>query len=109
MPILKLPKSIKWLFACAVLVLLFQTAYRMICFSIFKQDFAGASANLGSILWLGFRFDWKLVSIVSLFLLLLSVFPATHLFKTSLGKHTAFIVYTLFIAVLLVFYIGPLD
>lgn len=107
MPIFPLPKTIRWIGLCGLLLLLLMSLYRL---GIYIGFYRGISeANIAAAdWWLGFRFDARLVATVSLAMLLLSFLPGMHFFKHRKGKKTAQFFYAVFAAALLLFYAADL-
>lgn len=54
--------------------------------------------------WMGLRFDCRIVASISLLMILISLWPGLHFFKTSAGKFTSIVLYCLFTAGVLIFY-----
>lgn len=99
---LKMPKSIAWILATMLVMLLLMTTYRLLVHYLFAPEIAPAS--LGQLMWLGFKFDLRYVSLFSLPVLLVSLTKGLHLFKSRAGKKTGLTLFTVFTTLLLVFY-----
>lgn len=99
---LKMPKSIAWILATMLVLLLLMTAYRWFVYAFFAT--AIAPAGLGELLWMGFKFDLRYVSLFTLPVLLVSFSSSMHVFKSRLGKTFALSLFTIFSSLLLLLY-----
>ncbi|TAD86356.1 MAG: hypothetical protein EAY75_08520 [Bacteroidetes bacterium] len=103
MPFFKLPKTLRWLGAVALLLLLLLNSYRLGICLYFYKDFWGQPEFYRS-LWMGFRFDCRIVGGITLLLLLISFLPGVHFFKRSWPQRLAMVVYGLAAALLFSLY-----
>ncbi|CAN5426281.1 hypothetical protein BH10BAC3_BH10BAC3_26400 [soil metagenome] len=104
MAIFRLPKTIRWIVVCAILLLILLTAYRYCINLLFPNLFAGIKTGLGNAFWYGLRFDVRIVGGLTLLMFLLSFYPGKHYFRSEEGKKVALWVYGFFITMILVFY-----
>lgn len=102
MSMLKMPKSIAWILATMLVMLLLMMAYRLFVLALFAPE--PAPASVGQLLWLGFKYDLRYVSLFTLPVLLASFSGSLHLFKSSAGKKFGIIVFTIFSSLLLLLY-----
>jgi hypothetical protein len=103
MALLKMPKTIRWVGICALLMLVIMSLYRFTVYQFFPEVFVGVKSNSGQAFWYGLRFDARLVAMVSLFMLLLSFWPGLHFFKWTIGKKMALFLYGFFFTIILLF------
>ena len=102
MSMLKIPKSVAWILTTMLVMLLLMTGYRLFVYALFASE--TAPATVGQLLWLGFKFDLRYVSLFSLPVLLAGFSAPLHLFKSSAGKKFGLIVFTVFSTLLLLLY-----
>jgi hypothetical protein len=103
MPFFKLPKTLRWLGAVALVLLLLLNAYRVGIYLYFYKDLLSNSLLYRS-LWMGFRFDCRIVGAVTLLLLLISFVPGVHFFKREWAKRLAMVWYGIALAVIFSLY-----
>lgn len=99
---LKMPKSIAWILATMLVMLLLMMAYRLFVYALFAPE--TAPAGVGQLLWMGFKFDLRYVSLFTLPVLLVSFNGSLHMFKSSAGKNFGMIVFTVFSSLVLLLY-----
>jgi phosphoglycerol transferase MdoB-like AlkP superfamily enzyme len=98
------PKNIKWLLACGILFLLLMSLVRIVFLNVFPAPSGSRPVPFGEVMWLGFRFDARVVGIVSLILFLKGLVPFLKPFERAAGKYLALTVWSLFIVVAGIFY-----
>ncbi|KAA5537412.1 sulfatase-like hydrolase/transferase [Taibaiella lutea] len=98
------PKNIKWLLGCGILFLLLMTVLRIVFLNIFPAPSGSQPVPVAEILWLGLRFDARIIAIVSLILFLKGLVPFLNPFETRAGKRFALIVWSVFIIIIGIFY-----
>jgi hypothetical protein len=99
MPLFRIPKSVLWVLLNCIVLLAVMMAYRVVTQSIFSKDIEQVPA--AKIWWMGFRFDFRYVSIVALLVLLIGFLPALHLYKSIAGKRIGIVLFTLFAFIML--------
>ncbi|ANI87848.1 hypothetical protein A9P82_00040 [Arachidicoccus ginsenosidimutans] len=102
---INIPRSIKWLLILGVIFLILMTLTRIVQVSVFPKPDSD-EIHLGSILWLGFRYDCRMVASACLLFFILSLIKPLNPFETKKGKILAFILWTVLIIWLLIFYIA---
>ena len=91
---MRIPKTVKWVIACTLLLIGLQSVYRLLLHAYFSQeDLAGRT--FVRVVLQGLRFDARYAAAASLAVLLVSFIPGLHLFKTTAGKVWGLTVYTL--------------
>ena len=96
MAIQRMPKTIRWIGICALLLLAVLSLYRIGIYQLFPDVFSGAKKNAAQAFWFGFRFDVRLVAAISLFMIAISFWPGLHFFKWEGGKKIALFLYGFF-------------
>ncbi|MDB5192322.1 MAG: hypothetical protein JWQ96_1885, partial [Segetibacter sp.] len=99
---LSVPRYIQWIFLTALFFLLLMTLLRLSLVLSFNR-----SSDFKSLLpafWLGFRFDLRIVSIVSFLVFLFGSIKPLHPLQKKYGRLVSFIIYTLFSIVFTIFY-----
>ena len=99
---IKVPRYIQWIVLTAVIFLLLMTLLRLILVLIFGHN-VSYSALLPSFI-LGFRFDLRMVSIVSLVIFLAGSIKPFHPFLTKAGRAISFWLYGIFSVIFCVLY-----
>jgi len=97
--------TILWLIYSGVFFLILMTVLRIVFTKAFPPSSTFADYPLGGALFLGFRYDARDVSIVSLLIFLLSLIPALNPFRTNTGKKIAMTIWTLSAIFFMLFYI----
>ena len=98
------PKNIKWLLGCGLLFLVLMTVLRIVFLNTFPAPSGSRPVPVAEILWLGLRFDARVVAVVSVILFLKGLAPFLNPFEKPAGKRFALIVWCLFIIIAGVFY-----
>lgn len=98
-----MPKTIRWIGICALLLLAVLSLYRIGIYQLFPDVFNGAKKNAAQAFWFGFRFDVRLVAAISLFMIAISFWPGLHFFKWEGGKKIALFLYGFFATLILLF------
>jgi hypothetical protein len=93
MKILRLPKTVRWVLGCALLLLVILNVYRLFLHAYFGKEWLEGPA-LWQSLWMGFRFDCRYAGGISLLVMLLGYLPGLHVFKRSAGKALGLTLYT---------------
>jgi hypothetical protein len=104
MRLFRLPKTVRWLIFSALLLLVFLTVYRYIVYLLFQAHLPGIKEGFKLALWYGFRFDLRIIGIITLILFLFSFYPGKHYFKSEEGKTVALWISGFFISVILLTY-----
>ena len=99
---IRVPRYIQWIVLNAIIFLVLMTLLRLILVLIFGHN-VSYSALLPSFL-LGFRFDVRMVSIVSVIVFLIGSIKPFHPFQTKAGRAISFWLYGLFSAIFCVLY-----
>ncbi len=81
-----LPKHIQWLLATGFLVLLLMSVLRLVFLNVFTPPSGSLPMPYAQSLFLGLRYDARMVSIACLLLLILGCFPALTPFGSKQGK-----------------------
>src|ERR1043165_3558006 len=82
---LKIPKLIRWIFATGIIFLLLMTLLRLCLFFFFDKQ-GNHFSDIFPALFLGLRYDLKMVSIFLVFMLLFGSLPFIHPFNTTRGR-----------------------
>lgn len=99
-----MPKTIRWIGICAILMLVFMSCYRLGIYWAFSGTFSDAKSYTGQAAGYGFLFDARWVAIASLFMFLLSFWPRLHFFKWKEGKKMAVVIYGILFFFLVLLY-----
>jgi len=99
-----IPKNIKWLLGCGVLFIVLMTLLRIAFLLNFAAPSGSRPVPVVHILWLGLRFDARVVAIVCLILFLFGLMPFLDPLKKRAGKRFALTIWSLFILVSGIFY-----
>jgi phosphoglycerol transferase MdoB-like AlkP superfamily enzyme len=97
-----IPKNIKWLLASGILFLVLMSVLRIIFLNVFPAPSGSRPLPVSDLMWLGLRFDARVVAIVCLILFLKGLFVKP--FEKPFGKAIALIIWSLFIIVAGIFY-----
>ena len=97
-----IPKNIKWLLASGILFLVLMSVLRIIFLNVFPAPTGSRPVPVASLMWLGIRFDARVIGIVCLILFLKGLFVKP--FEKPFGKAIALSIWTLFIIIAGVFY-----
>jgi len=88
---LKIPKLILWIFSIGIIFFLVMTVLRLALFIFFDRQGNHFSDIFPSLL-LGVRYDFKMICILLLLILLIGSVPLFHPFNSRIGKRIWFIV-----------------
>jgi phosphoglycerol transferase MdoB-like AlkP superfamily enzyme len=100
---LKVPRYIQWIIITALIFLLLMSSLRLALVLSFKHS-AHLSDLIPSFL-LGFRFDLRVISILSLLLFLIGSFKPFHPIQKKAGRAISFMLWSIFILIFCFFYI----
>lgn len=98
------PKNIKWLLGCGILFLALMSILRIVFLNVFPAPSGSQPVPVAQVLWLGLRFDARVIAIVSLILFFKGLVPFLKPFEKIAGKRLALVVWGLFIVVAGIFY-----
>lgn len=98
------PRNILWLCCTGLLFLLLLTVLRMIFIQVFPPPSGSRPMPYGAALWLGLRYDARIVSIACLLFFALGLIPALDPFRTRTGRRAAFLIWALLIVTAGIFY-----
>lgn len=103
---LSIPKNIWWLFSTGFLFLLLMTLLRVVFMMVFSPPSGNGNLPMpyGQSLWLGLRYDARMVAVACLLLFLLGLIPALNPFRSTAGKRTALTLWFILILVAGIFY-----
>ncbi|MBS1598715.1 MAG: sulfatase-like hydrolase/transferase [Bacteroidetes bacterium] len=82
---LKIPKLIRWIFSTGIIFLLLMIALRLCLFFFFDKQ-GNHFTDIFPALFLGLRYDLKMISILLMFMLIFGSIPYIHPFNSSRGK-----------------------
>ncbi len=99
---IKLPRYIQWIVLTGIIFLLLMTLLRFALVLIFGHSVSYSSLVPSFIL--GFRFDLRMISIVSIIIFLIGSIKIFHPFQTKAGRAISFWVYGIFSAIFCVLY-----
>lgn len=99
------PAYIQWIIRNGIAFLIVMSLLRLLFIKIFPPSAAFVHYPLGSALFLGFRYDARMVSIVGLIFFILGLIPATNPFRHGGGRKTAIVLWSILSFVLVLFYI----
>ncbi len=108
MRILRLPKTLRWIAACAFLLMLTIVAYRVVIFFLFKDLFVNGTPSVTAAFLLGLAFDARIMAIVTVLAFALSFWPGIHYFKTKTGKNVAICLFAVALFVIHIFYMADI-
>jgi len=100
---LKIPKLIRWIFATGIIFLLLMTLLRLCLFVFFDKQGNHFSEILPA-LFLGLRYDLKMISIFLVFMLVFGSIPFIHPFNTIRGRRIWLIVIGIVSFIFIFFY-----
>ena len=100
-----IPKYIQWLLLLSAIFLALMTLLRIVEINVFPKPDSD-SIYLGKILRMGFRYDCRTMSIVCGIFFILSLIKPLNPFATKAGKLSAFILWTFFGVLFIIFYIA---
>lgn len=99
-----LPKHIQWLLASGLLFLLLMTLLRVAFLMVFRPPSGSLPVPYGHALFLGLRYDARMVAIACLLLFALGLIPALNPFRKDKGRRLAMVVWFILILVAGIFY-----
>ena len=99
-----IPRLVRWIFSVAIFLFVLMSLMRIAAYWYFSPPGLTVTQSLKAF-WLGFRYDAREVSIISLLLLLLGSVPALHPFKTKAGKRLVFFLLPVALIAIIVFYV----
>lgn len=100
----RIPRTVRWVFAISILLLLAMTAARVFSWYMFRLP-ETETDNIFPTFWLGFRYDARVVAAIGLFFLLLSAFPALNPFQNKKARRIWIIYYILVSLLLTIFFV----
>lgn len=100
----KTPNYIKYIFINFILLIVFNTIFRMLFYSFFAELDTATSSEVQTAFWFGFRFDIKLAAIAIFPLSLLVLIVNRRFFTSSIYRKFANIYLVLTYIILTVFY-----
>jgi len=100
----KIPAYLQWLLVSSALYLVIMTLLRIVFLFTFPAPAVSGKIPLAPVFWLGFRFDIRIISIVSLLSFVLYLIPPVHPFKSRTGKTIVLTIWILFAITLCLFY-----
>ncbi len=101
---IRLSKTEQWLLCTGVFLLLLMTLSRIAFLRIFPAPGSGQEFSISEVLFLGLRFDARVVAVTCLLIWLLSFIPAFNPFKNTFGKKLAMTLWLLFLILSGIFY-----
>ncbi|MBX2930924.1 MAG: sulfatase-like hydrolase/transferase [Chitinophagaceae bacterium] len=99
----KIPRYIAWLIQTGIIFLILMSLLRWLLVIFFRTP-SEKSISLIDAYLLGFRFDVRFVAIALLLIFLIGNIPFLHPINKKWGERTAFLIWTIFIVTLCVFY-----
>ncbi len=100
---LKMPRYLMWLIQTGIIYLLLMSLLRWALVIFFRTP-SEKNISLIDAYWLGFRFDLRFISMPLLLIFLLSNIPFLHPINKKWGERISFIIWTVFVIALCVFY-----
>lgn len=100
----RMPKTLRWIGMTSLLLLLLMTLARLAVYYRFRLPVTG-SDSIGPALWLGFRFDFRLLASLGLFVGLLTAIKALDPFRNKKAMKGWLFFYTVFLLVFVLFYL----
>lgn len=100
---LKVPRYIQWVTLTGIIFLLLMTLLRLTVLLTFPPP-AQQNIPVSRALFLGFRYDLRIVSIACLIIFLIGTIKPLHPFEKKWGKRISLWLWTLFVIVFAVFY-----
>lgn len=100
---LKIPKLIRWIFSTGIIFLLLMTLLRLSLFLFFDKQ-GNHFSDILTALFLGLRYDLKMISILLLFMLLAGSIPFIHPFNTVRGRRIWLIILGIISFIFVFFY-----
>lgn len=105
MGLFRLPKTIRWIFSSAIMLITLLAAYRFSIYQLFPNLFGTLKTGAANAFWYGLRFDGRLVGTITLLLFLASFYPGKHFFKSEEGRKVALWVLGFLLTGTLAFYV----
>ncbi len=99
---IKVPRYIQWIVLTGIIFLVIMTLLRLALVIIFAHKIS--VSQLLPAFWLGFRFDLRMVSIVSVIVFLIGSIKPLHPLQTRAGRATSFWLYGIFSTVFCILY-----
>jgi phosphoglycerol transferase MdoB-like AlkP superfamily enzyme len=100
---IKIPRYLAWLIQTGIIFLLLMTLFRWLLVIYFRTPLEKNISLTDSFL-LGFRFDLRFISIFLLLLFIIGNIPFLHPINKKWGERVVFIIWTVFIIFLCIFY-----
>jgi len=100
---LKIPKLIRWIFSIGIIFLIIMTLLRLSLY-LFFNDQGNRFRDILDSLWLGIRFDLRMVCILLTVILVVGSFKKLDPFNISAGKKICFVLITAGAFLLVFFY-----
>jgi len=98
------PKHIQWLLLIGFGLIVVMTLLRVVFLNVFAPPSGSVSVPYAETLWLGFRYDARMVSVACLLVFVIGLFPKLNPFRTSLGKKLIMGIWFVFFLIAGIFY-----